>query len=188
MRELGIPTGAPIFLTIARLEPVKMVDHAIRAMRMIVDAHPDAVLLLAGRGSEQEALERLVSELGLGDNVRFLGLVSQDRLSRLIPRVIALSPMTGMALFETSMGGAPAIAYDGDSQVAELVVSGETGWLVPFGDHVAMGRAGVRILDHLDERHRMGEAMRRHAARLADPATVYANEHAGFDTLPRDVR
>jgi glycosyltransferase involved in cell wall biosynthesis len=188
MRELGIPTDVPLFLTIARLEPVKMVDHAIRAMGMIVEAHPNAILLLAGKGSEQAALERLVSELGLTDNVRFLGLVSQDRLARLIPHVVALSPMTGMALFETSMGGAPAIAYDVDSQVAELVVSGETGWLVPFGDHEAMGKAGIHMLDHPDETRRMGSTMRRHAARLADPATVYANEHAGFDTLARNVR
>lgn len=173
----------PLFLTIARLNSVKLVDHAIRAMRMIADRHPQAMLLIAGRGPEQEPLEELTRTLGLEDNVRFLGLTTQEDLAALAPHVISMSPYTGIALFETSLGGAPAIAYDADSQVSELVETGRTGVLVPFHDVEGLGRGGVALLDDPEETRAMGRRMRRHAMALTDPDTVYAREHRIFDEL-----
>ncbi|PZU14588.1 MAG: hypothetical protein DI591_11915 [Citromicrobium sp.] len=181
--RLGIEPAQPLFLTIARLDAVKLVDHSIRAMRMIANRHPAAVLLIAGRGPEQEALEALTKSLGLEKNVRFMGLTSQEDLAALSPHVISMSPYTGIALFETSLGGAPAIAYDADAQVSELVRTGETGLLVPFKDWEALGRAGIAMLDNREATIQMGANMRRHAVELTDPDTVYAREHALFEEM-----
>jgi glycosyltransferase involved in cell wall biosynthesis len=181
--RLGIGDAGKLLLTVARLEPVKMVDDSIRAFSIVAKDHPDALLLLAGAGSEREALSSLAHELGVAPQVRFLGLVDQDLLSRLAPLCVALSPLTGMALFETSMAGCPAIAYDCDSAVGELVETGVTGALIQPRDWQAMGKAAAALLGDPQTRRRLGKAMRARAEQVTDEKALYAHEHAVFDRL-----
>lgn len=65
--------GKVVLLTVARF--AKQKDHAtlIRAMPAVLAVYPTAVLLLAGRGEELEAVGSLVEDLALGPYVRFLG-------------------------------------------------------------------------------------------------------------------
>lgn len=183
LARFAIAPGSRLFLTIARLNPVKLVDHAIRAMSTIAAAHPNSVLLLAGDGPERQRLECLVRELGLTEHVRFLGLLDQDDLATIIPHVIALSPVTGIALYETSLGGAPAVAYDIDAQISELVEDRITGYLVPFADMDAMAAAAIRILDQPNDAREMGRSIRERALEITDPRVNEANEHAAFAEL-----
>jgi len=181
--ELGIQDCRKLLLTVARLEPVKMVDDSVRALSVVVQRHPDALLLLAGQGSERQRLEALAEKLGVARRVRFLGLISQDLLARLAPGCIALSPLTGMALFETSMAGCPAIAYDCDSAVNEMVETGKTGTVIEPGDWAAMGRAASALFDDPAELARQSAAIRERAVRLTDEQALYAHEHSVFDRL-----
>jgi glycosyltransferase involved in cell wall biosynthesis len=160
-----------------------MVDQSIRAFSLVAQEHPDALLLLAGEGSDRDRLETLGRDLGIADRIRFLGLLDQDILTRLIPHCVALSPLTGMALAETSMGGCPAVAYDCDSSIAELVETGLTGWLLELGDWQGMGQAANRLLSDPLLYRRMSKAIRKRAEGLADEEALYAREHAAFDRL-----
>jgi len=182
-QQLGIGNSRKLLLTIARLERVKMVDQSILAFSLVAQEHADAVLLLAGEGSDRDRLERLARELGIADRIRFLGLLDQDLLARLIPGCVALSPLTGMALAETSMGGCPAAAYDCDSSIADLVETGVTGWLLELGDWKGMGQAAHRLLSDPALYKRMSKAMRKRAENLTDEKVLYAHEHAAFDRL-----
>lgn len=181
--RLGIDCSRKLALTVARLEPVKMVDHSIRAFAIVHSRHPDAMLLLAGEGSQRGGLEDLAHELGIGDRVRFLGLIDQELLARLAPGCIALSPLTGIALIETSMAGCPAIAYNCDSAVAELVETGVTGTLLDPLDWEGMGRAATDLFDDPRARQRQGAAIRARAERITDEKILYAHEHRAFDRL-----
>jgi glycosyltransferase involved in cell wall biosynthesis len=140
-------------------------------------------LLLAGDGSDRARLETLASELGVADRVRFLGLLDQDMLARLAPGCVVLSPLTGMALFETSMAGCPAIAYDCDSSIAEVVETGVTGMLLEPGDWHGMGRAASELLGDRARYRRYSQAIRGRAEQLTDEDAIYAREHAAFDRL-----
>lgn len=60
-----------------RLEPLKRVDLAIRA---VAAAGAPARLKVAGSGSEEKALRRLARELGVEDRVAFLGFVGDEDL------------------------------------------------------------------------------------------------------------
>lgn len=183
--RLGVAGATKLLLTVARLEPVKMVDDSIRALSVVAYDHPDALLLLAGQGSEREPLENLARELGVADRVRFLGLIDQELLARLAPGCIALSPLTGMALFETSMAGCPAIAYDCDSAVTEMIETGMTGMVLEPGDWRGMGKAASELLADPATCERLSKAIRERAERLTDEQTLYAHEHAVFDRLTR---
>jgi glycosyltransferase involved in cell wall biosynthesis len=181
--RLGISRSRELVLTVARLEPVKMVDHSIRAFAVVHSRHPDAMLLIAGEGSQREALQGLARELGIGDKVKFLGLVDQGLLARLAPGCVALSPLTGIALIETSLAGCPAVAYDCDSAVAELVETGVTGTLLKPLDWKGMGHAAADLFDDPIALQRQGQAIRSRAEWITDEKALYAHEHRVFDRL-----
>src|SRR5262249_5817360 len=60
-------------VTVARLSPEKDVANLVRAARLVIDRHPHARFEIAGDGASRGDLERLAQELGLQENVRFLG-------------------------------------------------------------------------------------------------------------------
>lgn len=182
-QRLGLGDAPKLLLTVSRLEPVKMVDEAIRAFSIVHKSHPDALLLLAGQGSQREILEQLARELGVEENVRFLGLLDQGLLSRLAPGCVVLSPLTGMALAETSMAGCPAIAYDCDSSISDLVESGVTGELVEPKNWRAMGIAASELLSDPAKCRRYSEAIRSRAEQITDETALYRHEHAAYDAL-----
>jgi glycosyltransferase involved in cell wall biosynthesis len=190
--KFGIAGTNKLLLTVARLQREKKVDHSLRAFSVIFREHPDAMLILAGKGAERDNLEALARELGIHDRVRFLGLVPQELLSRLAPDCVILSPLTGMALLETSMAGAPPVAYDFDSSIADLVESGVTGELIAPDDWQAMGHAASRILSSPEERRRLGKAVRERAQMLSDPEWIFATERTAYENVisrwDREVR
>jgi len=118
---------------------------------------------LIGEGRERKNLEKLVSELGLAENVIFAGNRSQEWIAGLMSHAdLNIAPLCGRALLEASLSGCPAVSYDVDWH-DEIVQSGITGELVENLDFVAMGEAAKRIL--LDNQLRAG--MRKEIFRLA---------------------
>ncbi|MFW6382898.1 MAG: glycosyltransferase family 4 protein, partial [Haloferacaceae archaeon] len=63
-------------LVLSRLDPRKGIDKAIRAFARL--DRPDAELLIAGTGRLEDSLRELAAELGVSDDVRFLGFVADE--------------------------------------------------------------------------------------------------------------
>jgi len=83
---------------------------------------------------------------------------------------------------EAMAAGLPVVAYD-IRGCNDLVVDGETGFLVPFGDVHGLTDKLTWLAHHPDERHRMGEAGRKRIeetfsleAVLPQMRTIYQNE------------
>ena len=66
---LDTPPGVPIILVLARLQPAKGLDTAIRALAHI----PDAVMWIAGDGPLHDDLANLAAETGVASRLRLLG-------------------------------------------------------------------------------------------------------------------
>ncbi|MFC1492093.1 glycosyltransferase family 4 protein [Nitrospinota bacterium] len=77
-RRLGF-TGLTI-LSVRRLVRRTGIDLLLKAMVQVCSRIPNVSLVLAGKGSERDALERMAGELGLGRAVRFAGFVSEEEL------------------------------------------------------------------------------------------------------------
>ncbi len=182
-RRLGIRPNTKLLLTVARLEPEKLVGDAIRAFAIVAKHVSDAVLLIAGQGSELGRLQALAETLGVAERVNFLGLMGQSVLTRLAPECVVLSPVTGIALLETSMSGAPPIAYDIDSSISDLVESDVTGFLIQQGDWQAMGEAALAVMQDPALRQRLSTAIRSRAEALTDSDTIVAAEQAAYRPL-----
>lgn len=71
----------PLVLNVKGLYPVGGHDALIRAMARVCKDSPQAQLWIAGMGPLQPKLEALAQELGIGANVRFLGLLDGQELA-----------------------------------------------------------------------------------------------------------
>lgn len=180
--RLGIAPGR-FLLCIGRLEPVKFPDDAVRILAAAVKAGHHIKLLFAGDGDMRDELQTLGNELGVGDRIVFGGNQNQKSLSQLNAHTACvISPLTGRALSEAALGGAPIAAYDLDWQ-SDLVETGKTGELVPFRDVEAFGAAVCRLLGDRGYAASMGQGARERAREMLDPVALDAHERAEYTKL-----
>jgi glycosyltransferase involved in cell wall biosynthesis len=158
-RSLGIQ-GQFAWLAVGRFEVAKDYPNMLHAFASVRARHPEALLLLVGRGSLQTETEAMTEALGLADNVRFLG-VRRD-----VPEVMSAadgylmsSAWEGMpiVLLEAAAAGLPIVATRvGGNQ--EVVQHEDTGFLVPPRDSEALAGAMLRLMELADtERRALGD-------------------------------
>ncbi len=137
-------------------------------------------LWIAGDGEHRARLEARAAELGLlaSGRVRFLGRASRGEVRDLLSRARALvvpSTYEGMPLvvLEAMEAGVPVIASR-VSGIPEVVVDGETGWLVPCEDPPALAAALAELAADPAAGRRRGAAGRERVAELYRPAVAAA--------------
>ncbi|NVJ98145.1 MAG: glycosyltransferase [Alphaproteobacteria bacterium] len=128
------------------LIPRKRVDLVLKAAAILGDVEVDIV----GRGPEEEALRQLVKKLGLGNSVRFLGLVPPERMPAVLGDADVLvlpSEREGWAnvLLEAMATGTPVVASAVDGAL-DLVKDQKAGRLVAeqTGEAYANAVASIR--------------------------------------------
>lgn len=162
-KELGIKLEVPVAVVVAELSRVKNHEQLFRAWRLVVRELPEAVLLVAGEGERRRVLERLVAELDLTAQVRFLGFYQNvPALLAAADVVVLTSKREGLprVILEAMAAGKPVVATDVRGN-RELVVNGETGYLVRVGDVAGTAAALLRFLRDREGAARMGVAGRR---------------------------
>ena len=122
------PSG-DYLLSVGRLETLKRVDLAVRALAL---APPGLRLVVAGDGTQRAALERLASDEGVADRVQFLGSVDDDRLVDLYAgaRAVVFAPFDedyGYVTLEAMLSAKPVITTRDAGGVLEFVEDGVTG-------------------------------------------------------------
>lgn len=178
----------PFVLVVSRLEPVKQVDHALRAFAIAAETHPEIELWIAGEGSHRSDLEILSCELGIQDRVRFWGNMDQRWLAQAYRSCrVYLSPQSGRALSEAALMGVAIVGYDRDWQ-SEIVNGEDVGILVSTGDWAALGKALEWVLINEDAAREMGESVRTRALHLLNPETALNAETAIYEQLPKRRR
>jgi glycosyltransferase involved in cell wall biosynthesis len=161
-RQLRLPEQARIVTQVAALRPEKNHAMFLGAAAAWAARIPDLVCLIVGDGPERAALERMAA-IGKAP-VRFLGARSD------IPELVGASDVVTLcsqpvvetlplSLIEALACGTPVVSTRVGS-VADIVVEGETGLLVPPGDQAGFERAVATLLDDDDRRRRMSAAAR----------------------------
>lgn len=136
-------------------EPRKGLPTLLEAMRGVVRRHPEARLLVAGRG-DADALGRLVDPR-LRPHVVLLGELSEADKAAFLRSVDVycapnlLGESFGVVLIEAMAAGAPIVASDLDA-FARVLEGGTAGVLVPRGDAAALGVALGDLLADPDRR------------------------------------
>jgi glycosyltransferase involved in cell wall biosynthesis len=165
-------------LFVGRLVPKKGLLHLLDAMPLILARRPGAMLDIAGFGPEREALERRVSTLGIGDNVRFLGALPQQALPDLYRRAaVFVAPFVRdasgdqeglpVALMEAIGCGCPAVVGD-VAGVHDLLGEEAARIAVDPRDREALANAVLAALEHPREAAARALALREAAAARVD--------------------
>lgn len=192
--EIGIAAGAFTLVCVGMLRPDKGQDHLLRALGQLKRRGLDLTLLLAGSATVESAdyeagLKSLAAEEGLA--VHFLGyrddvsdlmqaadMVVIPSLTEAQPRVAVQAFATGRPVVASAVGGVP-----------EIVVDGETGWLVPPARPDVLADAIAHVVEHPGEASKVAEGARklaeqrmrfdhRMAETLATYETAIARAHA----------
>lgn len=162
----------PTLAYVGRLKRYKGVDVVLRAVARVARERPaePVRLVVAGRGDDDERLERIAAELGIEALVEFRGYVSEEEKISLLRRAWANvypSPKEGWGItnVEAAACGTPSLASDAPG-LRESVVDGETGRLVPHGDVDAWATAIAELAARPELVERMGAAAVRFAAQF----------------------
>lgn len=163
-QSLGLGTEF-VWLAVGRFEIAKDYPNMLRAFAQVHERYPEAVLLLAGRGTLQEQAEALARHLNLASAVRFLGVRNDvPALLNAADAFVMSSAWEGMpmVLLEAAASGLPIVSTRvGGNQ--EVVLDGETGFLAPPRDAGALAAAMSRLMDLREtERRIMGGRGREH--------------------------
>ncbi len=133
--RLAIGPETTVLGMIARLVPKKAHQDLLTAYALVVKTVPSTALLVVGDGPLRPRLARQVEQLGLGPRVVFLGDRSDTGdLLAAMDLFVHPSLSEGMphAVMEAMAAGLPVIASGVDG-VQDLIIDGESGWLVPPG-------------------------------------------------------
>ncbi len=165
----SVRSPRPAFAYLGRLKKYKGVQHVLRGFAAM--SSRDATLEIAGAGDYRDELERLVASLDLGSRVRFLGRVSEQEKLALLRRAWGLvfaSPKEGWGItnLEAAACATPVIASNSPG-IRESIRDGETGFLVPHADAVAMAEA----MDRLASSRQLLDTLGRDARRFAETFT-----------------
>jgi glycosyltransferase involved in cell wall biosynthesis len=124
----GGPPGDYV-LSVGRIESVKRVDLAVRAMAYV---DPALRLVVAGDGTQRAAVERAAVEAGVADRVAFLGTVDDEQLIDLYAGALAViyAPFDedyGYVTLESFLARKPVITAVDSGGTLEFVTDGVNG-------------------------------------------------------------
>jgi glycosyltransferase involved in cell wall biosynthesis len=151
------PGQPPVVLGVGKLKIQKSFRTLIRAFARVRAARP-ARLVILGEGARRRALEALVDELGLREDVALPGYVANPWAWMARAAVFALSSRwEGLpgALIEAMACGCPVVSTDCPSGPAEILQGGAYGPLVPVGDAGALADAILALLEAPPDRARL---------------------------------
>ena len=147
--ELGVGSDPIVIGVVGRLDPMKGHSTLLRAVAQMAHLKPNARFVCIGGGSSTylDQLTALTRELNLEELVRWIEpqreIESAYRRFDLLCLPSSYSEGFPNVVGEAMACGVPCIVTDvGDSSL----IVGDTGWVVPAGDHKALGRALLHAL------------------------------------------
>lgn len=166
--KLGLNADTPVVLFAGRLASNKGLQHLVPAFARLAPEFPGARLVLAGEDQGWgPRLREMAMRLGIADRLVFTGhLALEDYRAALACADVFVLPSEweafGIVLVESMACGVPCVATRVGG-AADVVLDGETGFLVPYGDDAALAESIRRVLADPALARRLGEAGQKRA-------------------------
>ena len=161
--ELGVSASAPLIGIVARMQPHRRFDLLLSAFQRLLEAHPDAKLLVVGRGSRmQEVGVEPAERMGLTDSVIFAGYRNTDyadvlRAMDIFTFLVPGSDGTCRALLQAAVMGLPLVGTRRGA-IPEIISNGQTGLLVDE-DPESLAAAWSALIRDPKEREEMSRSV-----------------------------
>ncbi len=185
LREFQIPPGSQIVGYAGRLAPQKRGIDLIWSMQLLQQLTNGVYLVIVGDGPDREDMIKLAQHMNCDHLVRFLGHREDvPRLMRMFDVCWLTSSFEGQSnsIMEAMSAGVPVVASDIPAN-RELVVDGETGYLVTVGDCPAYSQFTDRILADAELAKRLGDASRQRMRQEFALETMIASHRALYQEV-----
>lgn len=168
------PNGEKVLVHVSNFRPVKRATEVVQIFDALRKEGHAVKLLLVGDGPDRIPAEHLARELGVIEDIRFLG--KQEPIEEILSIAdIFLMPSGsetfGLAALEAMSCSVPVVATNVGG-VPELIVEGETGFMCPVGDIEGMTDRVRALLLNDDLHAKMALAARNRAVDVFDSDKV----------------
>jgi glycosyltransferase involved in cell wall biosynthesis len=167
----------PRLLVTRNLEPIYDVECVLKAFQLVQEKFPEAILGIAGGGSEEEKLRTIANDLKLR-NVLFFGVVPHQDLSHIYRRYdiyVNASRVDNFpgALVEAACSGLPIVTTNAGG-IPEMIRHGENGVLCNVGEPQSLADGVLHLLQCQET-----------ARKLANSGRTWSEQFAWRHLLPK---
>lgn len=161
--KLNLSSKAMIVVCVAEFIANKNHMQLLNAWKYVCDKEPESVLLLVGKGEVEIKIRKAVSNLGISQNVYFLGYRDD------IPEILTASNIFALCSYREGLPRAIMEAMAAEKPVVatnvrgnrDLVEDGVNGYLVPLGEPRPLADAIIKLFRNPELAQRMGKAGRK---------------------------
>lgn len=144
--------GKKIILFVSRLTKEKDLPTLLKALQEVKKSFSNFVLLILGDGNQKEKWQQMTKEMGLENEVKFLGKVDHEDLVNYYPTAefvvnSSTSESFGKIFVEAAACNKPSVATSTTGS-KEIIIEGQTGFLSPISDSSSLA---VNILKFLQD-------------------------------------
>jgi glycosyltransferase involved in cell wall biosynthesis len=183
--QWGFAPGDFVVGTAGRFDPIKNLPMLVRALAQARATDGRIRGMLIGDGPEHASIRALVEQMDLGEAIRLPGFRDDARALVQCMDLFVLSSLsegTSMALLEAMHGGVP-VAVTNVGGNPEIVVPGETGWIVESGATESLARTMVEAAANPERCRALAQA----ALRRLDACFTFDRMIAGYRSLYRGL-
>lgn len=156
-----------MLLTVGYICPRKNTFGLVKAFRIIKDHDAEAELVVVGGITDEMYYKEIIeyiSKNSLIDSVHFLGFINQDHLEDEFARASIICMFSdeesfSLVVAQGMAAGKPVVSTDSGGP-SDLIVDGETGFLVKKRDEQAFANKCIALLSNADQRYKMGDRAR----------------------------
>ena len=199
LAALGLPASGRFVTIIANMrahvrhpEPACLKDHPtfLRAAQRVHQIIPDAAFIIAGEGELKDVTQELATTLGIRDRTFFVGRCENVGALLSISDVCVLSSRAegfSNSIIEYMAAARPVVATDVGG-AREVIVHGQTGYLVPAGDSEQMADHTISLLLDPEKARLMGERGKLLVRdQFSSDRQLQNTEHLYSELLPHSV-
>lgn len=168
---VDISASGPHFVSVGRFVDKKAPYLTLLAFQKVVQACPEAKLIMIGDGYLLEACKQLAKVMKIADNVDFMGSLPHQEIIKILKNARAFlqhsvrtsygdSEGTPVAVLEAGATGLPVIATK-HAGIPDAVIPHQTGFLVEEGDIDGMAEAIITLAKDVDLANKLGIAARK---------------------------
>jgi glycosyltransferase involved in cell wall biosynthesis len=154
----------PTILMVGNLLAGKGHELVLRAFSRVEDSHPDLQCRIIGEGADRDRFVGLAKDLGISDQVHFLGRRSRSEVAEAMRNcTIFVLPSRyeglGCVYLEAMACSKPVISCSGQG-IDEIIQHGSNGWLIPVDGLGELVQGLQVLLANAELRARIGQAAR----------------------------
>lgn len=160
--KYGIPLERPMLLFVGRVAFEKNISFLLEMTKVLIEKHPDALLVVAGQGPAEKSLHKLAADLGLDNNIKFIGYLDRNTELNACYQAADIfvfsskSETQGLVLLEAMAQGTPVVAI-AELGTASILIEGK-GALIAADNIEGFADKVHYLLKYPEDRYELGQA------------------------------